>query len=156
MRRLLHGTIAAVRDDMAWLKFNTAIARLFELNNRLTQVVAERGAAPVEVVRPLILMLAPLAPHIAEELWARLGHDGSLTYEAFPEADPALLADEEVELPVQVNGKVRAHVRVAADATAEVIEAAARAEPKIAAILEGATVRKVVVVPGRLVNFVVG
>ncbi|MCJ7672102.1 MAG: class I tRNA ligase family protein, partial [Acidimicrobiia bacterium] len=128
MRRLLHGTIAAVRDDMAGLKFNTAIARLFELNNRLTQVVAERGAAPVEVVRPLVLMLAPLAPHIAEELWARLGHDGSLTYEAFPEADPALLADEEVELPVQVNGKVRAHVRVAADATAEVIEAAARAE----------------------------
>jgi len=156
MRRLLHGTIAAVRDDMAGLKFNTAIARLFELNNRLTQVVAERGAAPVEVVRPLVLMLAPLAPHIAEELWARLGHDGSLTYEAFPEADPALLADEEVELPVQVNGKVRAHVRVAADATAEVIEAAARAEPKMVAILGGATVRKVVVVPGRLVNFVVG
>jgi leucyl-tRNA synthetase len=155
-RRLLHRTIAAVRDDMANLKFNTAIARLFELNNRLTQVVADRGAAPLEIVVPLVLMLAPLTPHIAEELWARLGHDDSLTSEAFPVADPALLVEDEVEIPVQVNGKVRGHVRVPADATAEVIEASARAEPKVATLLEGATIRKVVAIPGRLVNFVVG
>jgi leucyl-tRNA synthetase len=160
-RRLLHRTIAAVRDDMAGLKFNTAIARLFELNNRLTQVVADRGAAPLEVVRPLVLMLGPLTPHIAEELWSKLGDanagsSGSLTYVDFPEPDPAWLVDDMVELPVQINGKVRGHIGVATDATKDQIEAAARAEPKVAALLEGATVRKVVVVPGRLVNFVVG
>jgi leucyl-tRNA synthetase len=154
-KRLLHRTIAAVRDDMAELKFNTAIARLFELNNRLTQVVADRGAAPLEVVEPLVLMLAPLTPHVAEELWARLGHGASLTYEPFPDADPAWLVDDEIEIPVQIKGKVRGHVRVAADADAAVLEAAARAEPKIAALLEGQAVRKVVAVPGRLVNFVV-
>jgi leucyl-tRNA synthetase len=152
----LHRTIAAVRDDMAGLKFNTAIARCFELNNRLTQVVADHGAAPLEIVVPLVLMLAPLTPHIAEELWARLGNDDSLTYEAFPVADPALLVEDEVEIPVQVNGKVRGHVSVPADATAEVIEASARVEPKIATLLEGATIRKVVAIPGRMVNFVVG
>jgi leucyl-tRNA synthetase len=156
-RRLLHRTIAAVRDDMGELKFNTAIARCFELNNRLTQVVADRGAAPIEVVEPLVLMLAPLTPHVAEELWSRLGHEGSLTYEAFPQADPSLLVDDEVEVPIQVNGKVRARIRVpaAAAADAEALETAAREDGAIAALLEDATVRKAIVVPGRLVNFVI-
>src|SRR5207248_890331 len=97
-RRLLHRTIAVVRADMAALEFNTAIARLSELNNRLTQVVAERGAAPLEVVRAMVLMLAPLTPHVAEELWSRLGKPSSLTYEPFPEPDPALLVEVEVEI----------------------------------------------------------
>src|SRR5439155_17359982 len=154
-RRLLHRTIAVVRADMAALEFNTAIARLSELNNRLTQVVAERGAAPLEVVRAMVLMLAPLTPHVAEELWSRLGKPSSLTYEPFPEPDPALLVEVEVEIAVQVNGKVRAHVRVPVGASDADHEAAARAEPRIAALLDGATVRKVVVVTGRLVNFVV-
>ena len=105
-RRVLHRTIAAVGADMAELKFNTAIARLFECNNRLTQVVAERGNAPREVVVPLLLMLAPLTPHIAEELWARLGNTESLAYEPFPEADPAYLAVDDVEVAVQINGKL--------------------------------------------------
>ena len=155
-RRVLHRTIAAVRADMAELKFNTAIARLFELNNRLTQVVTEGGAAPREVVGPLVLMLAPLTPHIAEELWRRLGHDESLAYEPFPEADPAYLVVDEVEIAVQVNGKVRAQVKVAADASEADHEAVARADERIAALLDAGTVRKVVVVPGRLVNFVLG
>ncbi len=153
-RRVLHRTIAAVRADMAELKFNTAIARLFELNNRLTQIVTEREAAPREVLGPLVLMLAPLTPHIAEELWARLGHDGSLAYEPFPDADPAYLVIDEVEIAVQVNGKVRAQVTIASGVTDAEQEAAARADERIAALLAGATVRKVVVVPGRLVNFV--
>ena len=105
LRRLLHRTIAAVRDDMAELKFNTAIARLFELNNGLTQVVADRGHAPAEVARPFLLMLAPLTPHFAEELWSRLGNTESLAYEPFPEADPAYLTDDTVEVPVQIKGK---------------------------------------------------
>jgi leucyl-tRNA synthetase len=153
-RRLLHRTIAAVRADMAALKFNTAIARLFELNNQLTRLVTETGAAPREVVEPLVLMLAPLTPHIAEELWARLGHDGSLAYEAFPDADPAQLVVDTVEVAVQVNGKTRARVAVPADAPDPDVETAARSEPRVAALLADATVAKVVVVPGRLVNFV--
>jgi len=153
-RKLLHRTIASVRDDMAGLKFNTAVARLTELNNRLTQI-GERDGAPVEVAEALVLMVAPLAPHIAEELWQRLGHSGSLAYEPFPVADASYLVDESVEIPVQVNGKVRALVVVPADASDAELEAAARAEPRIAEIVEGMTVRKVVVVPGRLVNLVV-
>jgi leucyl-tRNA synthetase len=155
-RRLLHKTIDAVREDMAELSFNTAIARLFELNNRLTAVVGERGEAPEEVVSPLVLMTAPLAPHVAEELWSRLGHAGSLAYEEFPVADPALVADELVEIPVQVDGKLRGKVHVAPGASAADTEAVARAEARVAELLDGADVRKVVVVPGRLVNFVLG
>ena len=154
-RRVLHRTIAAVRDDMAELKFNTAIARLFELNNHLTKVVADRGGAAREVAERLVLLLAPLTPHIAEELWRRLGHPESLAYEPFPVADPTELVDDAVEIPVQVNGKVRARIVVPADADAAATEALARADETIAALLDGATVRKVVVVPGRLVNFVV-
>jgi leucyl-tRNA synthetase len=153
-RKLLHRTIAAVRDDMGELKFNTAIARLTELNNRLTQVSDGTGP-PREVVEALVLMVAPLAPHIAEELWYRLGGSGSLAFEPFPTPDPALLVDDEVEVPVQVNGKVRARIRVPADADAAVLEAAARTDERVAALLAGATVRKVVAVPGRLVNFVI-
>ncbi|HEU5301718.1 MAG TPA: leucine--tRNA ligase [Acidimicrobiia bacterium] len=155
-RRVLHRTIAAVRDDMAELKFNTAIARLFELNNHLTKVVSDRGAAPRDVVEQFVLMLSPLTPHIAEELWRRLGHPGSLAYELFPVADPAELLDESVEVPVQVNGKVRSRISVPADADQAAIEATARADDRIGSLLADATVRKVIVVPGRLVNFVVG
>ncbi len=153
--RALHRTIDAVRSDMAALRFNTAVARLFELNNHLTQVVGESGGAPASVVEPLVLMVAPLAPHIAEELWSRLGHDTTLTFEEFPEADPAYLATDEVEVPVQVNGKVRARVKVPVGADDAAHEAAARSDEKVLALLEGRTVRKTVVVPGRMVNFVV-
>jgi len=153
-RRILHRTIAAVSADMAELKFNTAIARLFELNNRLTQVVGASGVAPREVVEPLVLMLAPLAPHVAEELWSRLGHTTSLAYEPFPEADPAYLTVEQVEIAVQVDGRVRAHVLVPAGASEEAHEAIARDDAKVAAALAGKGVRKVIVVPGRIVNFV--
>src|SRR5262249_6309219 len=100
--------------------------------------------------------LAPLAPHAAEELWQILGHKRTLAYEPWPTYDPALLKDEEIEIPVQVNGKLRGKVVVPAEADAKGIEAAARADARISALLEGKTVRKVVVVPGKLVNFVVG
>jgi leucyl-tRNA synthetase len=155
-RRLLHRTIDAVSNDMDDLGFNTAIARLFELNNRLTQVVNEQRVAPEEVVMPLVLMTAPLAPHVAEELWERLGHHETLAFSDFPVADPAYLVDETVEVPVQFNGKVRARVHVAAGADGAATEAAARADTRVAELLDGATVRKVVVVPGKLVNFVIG
>jgi leucyl-tRNA synthetase len=153
-RRVLHRTIAAVREGMETLRFNVSIAKITELNNHLTQAFATTPT-PREVAEPLVLMLAPLAPHVAEELWARLGHDDSLAWEAFPVADPALLVDDTVEIPVQVNGKVRGKVVVPADADQAAIEAAARADDRIARLLDGKTVRRVVVVPGRMVNFVV-
>ncbi|MDQ1474852.1 MAG: leucyl-tRNA synthetase [Actinomycetota bacterium] len=153
-RRLLHRTIDAVRTDMAGLSFNTAIARLFELNNHLTTLVQGGAALPREVAAPLTLMVAPLAPHIAEELWARLGHTDTLTYEPFPEADPRWLVEDRVEVPVQINGKVRARIEVPVGADAEAHAAAARAEPRIAELLAGATVRTLKVVPGKIVNFV--
>jgi len=160
LRRALHKTIAKVGSDMASLEYNTAIAALMELNNALTKVVQEKGSAPREVVEAMVLMLSPLTPHVAEELYEKLGGDdgsaGALAFVDFPSADAALLVEDTVEIPVQVNGKVRGRISIAADASQEAIEAAARADAKVAELLEGATVRKVVVVPGRMVNFVVG
>ena len=114
----LHRTIDAVREGMEKLRFNVSIARITELNNHLTARYPD-GGVPRSVAEPLVLLLAPLAPHVAEELWSRLGHPDSLASEPFPEADPALLVDETVEIPVQVNGKVRTRVHVPADADAD-------------------------------------
>ncbi len=150
-RRLLHRTIDAVRADMEELRFNTAIAKLIELNNHVTKL----AAPPREVIEPLVQLLSPIAPHIGEELWQRLGHEGTIAYVRLPAADPALLVEQAVEYPVQVNGKVRARVTVAADAPADAVEAAALADPRVQAALAGATPKKVIVVPARMVNVVV-
>jgi len=152
--RALHKTIAGVRSDYAGLRFNTAGAKLIELNNHVTKTYGSAAATPRALAEPLVLMLAPLCPHIAEELWQRLGHDGSLAHGPFPEADERYLVDETVEYPIQVNGKVRSRVTVAADADDEAVRAAALGEEKIAALLDGGEPRKVIVVPGRLVNVV--
>ncbi len=153
-RWVLHRTIAAVREDFEALRFNTAIARITELNNHIARTWP-RGGAPRQVVEPLVLLLAPLAPHTAEELWSRLGHGESLAWETFPAADPRYLTTATIELPVQVNGKLRSRVIVATHADDATVEAAARADDKVAAQLSGRRVRKVVVVAGRLVNFAV-
>ena len=155
LRRLLHRAIAAVREDMAGLRFNTAVAELIKLTNALPGVVEARGGTPVEVAEPLVLMLAPLAPHVAEELWARLGHEESVVWSDFPQADTALLVDDEVELPVQVAGKVRSRIRVPAGADEAAVREAALADEKIQAAVAGRDIRRVVVVPDRLVNVVV-
>jgi leucyl-tRNA synthetase len=151
---LLHKTIASVREGFESLRFNTSIARITELNNALTQAYPH-GGAPRAVVEPLVLMLAPIAPHAAEELWSRLGHEESLAWQAFPEADPALLVEETIEVPVQVNGKVRTVLAVPAQLDQAALEAAARADERVSAALDGRPTKRVVVVPGRLVNFVV-
>ena len=152
-RRILHHTIDAVRAGMESMRFNTSIARIYELDNHLTAHHAG-STVPREVAEPLVLLLAPLAPHMAEELWSRLGHSRSLAWERFPTAEPAWLVDETVEVPVQMNGKVRTRISVAPDADADAMEAAALADPKVAALLEGTTVKRVVAVPGRTINFV--
>ncbi|BBZ25184.1 leucine--tRNA ligase [Mycolicibacter hiberniae] len=151
--RLLHRTILGVSEDYAALRNNTAAAKLIEYTNHLTK--QHRDSVPPAAVEPLVLMLAPLAPHLAEELWQRLGHDSSLAHGPFPAADPAYLVTDTVDYPVQVNGKKRGLVTVAADADAETIKAAALADEKVQAFLSGAEVKKLIVVPGRLVNLVV-
>ncbi len=154
LNRLLHKAIHCVRDGYETLRFNTSIARITELNNAITQAYPH-GGAPRALVEPVVLMLAPLAPHLAEELWSRLGHAQSLAWEEFPDADPALLVDDAIEVPVQVNGKVRSVIVVAAGADAAALESAARADAKVAAALAGHPIRRVVAVPNRLVNFVI-
>ncbi|MGY1619578.1 leucine--tRNA ligase [Geodermatophilus sp. SYSU D00691] len=154
--RALHRAIAGVRDGFSTLRFNIAIARITELTNHLTQVYGADSPVPRSVAEPLVLMLAPLAPHVAEEMWARLGHAQSLAWHAFPVADERWLVEDTVEVAVQVDGKVRAQVRVPADADAAALEAAARADERVAGYLDGKSVRRVVAVPGRLVNFVLG
>jgi leucyl-tRNA synthetase len=153
--RALHRAIAGVRDGMATLRFNIAVARVTELTNALTAAYGADAPVPRSVAEPLVLMVAPLAPHVGEELWARLGHSDSVAWAPFPVADEQWLVEDTVQVAVQVNGKVRAQVTVPADADAAALEAAARADEKVAAQLEGKTVRRVVAVPGRLVNFVV-
>ncbi|OZM82441.1 leucine--tRNA ligase [Pseudonocardia sp. MH-G8] len=152
--RVLHRVIANVHDDFAALHYNTAAAKLIELNNHLTKTYATAGV-PRSVAEPLVLMMAPLTPHIAEELWSLLGHDGSLAHGPFPEADEQYLVADTLEYPIQVNGKVRSRITVPADASGEQVQAAALAEEKVAALLDGREPRKVIVVPGRLVNVVV-
>lgn len=149
--RVLHRTIAGVRDDYTHLRNNTAAAKLIEYTNHLTK----EGVTARAALEPLVLMTAPLAPHLAEELWRRLGHDASLAHGPFPEADERYLVADTVEYPVQVNGKVRGHVTVDADADRDVVQAAALADEKVIAFLAGAAPKKVIVVPGRLVNVVV-
>jgi len=102
-----------------------------------------------------VLMLAPLAPHIAEELWSRLGHAESLAWEPFPLADPALLVDDMIEVPVQVNGKVRVVLSVPAGLDAGELEHVARGDDRVVAALGGKDTKRVIAVPGRLINFVV-
>jgi leucyl-tRNA synthetase len=154
--RLLHKTIRAVTDAMEAMSYNVAIAKLIEMNNALVGM----DAVPRVMAEDLVRMLGPLAPHVAEELWDRLGFDFSVTVASWPSVDERYLVEETVELPVQVNGKLRGRVEVPADADREAIEAVARraadTDEAVAAAMAGKTIRKVVVVPGRLVNLVVG
>jgi leucyl-tRNA synthetase len=154
LRRALHRCIDGVRADMEALRFNTAIAKLIELNNVLTPYVAEHGACPQEVATPLAKMLAPLCPHMAEELWRRLGNPGTITYEDFPTADASLLASDTIEIPVQINGKVRTRLVVTVGMSQDELKATAMADAKVQELLAGATPKKEIIVPGRLVNFV--
>lgn len=149
--RLLHRTIAGVADDYTNLRNNTAAAKLIEYTNHLTK----EGITARAALEPLVLMTAPLAPHLAEELWKRLGGNDSLAHGPFPVADEQYLVADTVEYPVQVNGKVRGRITVAADADKAGLEAIALADEKVQSFLAGATPKKVIVVPGRMVNIVV-
>lgn len=149
--RALHKAIDGVGQDMTGMRFNTAIAKVTELNNHLTKV---GGPLSRSVAERLVLLVAPLAPHIAEELWRRLGHTDSVVHQDFPVADPAYVVDETVTCVVQVKGKVRARLEISPSITDEELEALALADPAVVAALDGAGIRKVIVRAPKLVNIV--
>jgi leucyl-tRNA synthetase len=150
--RALHRTIQKVTEDTDGMRFNTAISAMMTFTNHMTQLEVR----PKQVLDTFVLLLAPYAPHIAEELWAALGHTHTLAYERWPSYDPALTAADEIEIPVQVNGKVRAKLMVAADIDDKALEVAALADAKVQEHVGGKTVKMVKVVPKRLVSVVVG
>jgi leucyl-tRNA synthetase len=133
------------------MRFNTAIAKVTELNNHLTKT---GGPVSRSVAEALVLMVAPLAPHIAEELWRRLGHQESVVHQDFPVADPAYAVDETVTCVVQVKGKVKARLEVSPAISEEELEKVALADEKVVAALDGAAIRKVIVRAPKLVNIV--
>lgn len=149
--RALHKAIDGVGQDLANLRFNTAIAKVTELNNHLTKA---GGPIPRTVAERLVLLIAPLAPHIAEELWRKLGHTGTVVHADFPVADPAYVVDETVTCVVQIKGKVKARLEVSPSISDADLEATALAEPAVVAALNGAGIRKVIVRAPKLVNIV--
>ncbi|MFE7334910.1 leucine--tRNA ligase [Streptomyces griseus] len=149
--RALHKAIDGVGQDMAGMRFNTAIAKVTELNNHLTKA---GGPLSRSVAERLVLLIAPLAPHIAEELWRRLGHTESVVHQDFPVADPAYVVDETVTCVVQIKGKVRARLEISPTITDEELEALALADDAVVAALGGAGIRKVIVRAPKLVNIV--
>jgi leucyl-tRNA synthetase len=160
--RKLHQTIAKITLDFEgrW-HFNTCVAAIMELVNEIQATNAQLAAgeipAPVvrELLRTLVLLLAPFAPYLAAELWEELGEKGAVLRAPWPVSDPELARENELEIPVQINGKLVTVVRVAADADAKAIEAAALAGEKVQSRTAGKTVVKIIVVPGKLVNLVV-
>jgi leucyl-tRNA synthetase len=150
--RKLHLTIRKVTEDLDAMRFNTAIASMMEYTNHLTRLEVR----PRSALQPLVLLLAPFAPHLAEELWHALGHAETLAYEPWPAYDAALTKVDEIEVPVQVNGKVRSKVTVPAESDEAALKAAALADERVRALIDGKQVRKVIVVPRKLVNIVVG
>jgi leucyl-tRNA synthetase len=150
--RVLHKTIRSVTQDMENLSFNTAISRLMEFVNYFTG----QDSRPHLCLESLVLLLAPMAPHISEELWQALGHSESLAYAPWPSLDPKYVEESVIEMPIQINGRVRGRITVAAEATRSEIEAVALADPRVKKHLEGGSIRKVIIVPKKLVNIVVG
>ncbi|WP_369379048.1 leucine--tRNA ligase [Streptomyces sp. cg36] len=149
--RALHKAIDGAGGDLAEMRFNTAIAKITELNNHLTKA---GGALPRTVAEPLVLLVAPLAPHIAEELWCKLGHLDSVVHQDFPVADPAYVVDETVTCVVQIKGKVKARLEIPPTISDEELEKLALADEAVLAALDGAGIRKVIVRAPKLVNIV--
>ncbi|HVT89379.1 MAG TPA: leucine--tRNA ligase [Tepidisphaeraceae bacterium] len=150
--RMMHYTIRKITEDIPNLRFNTAIAELIKLNNELTGL----ESISQELAENFVLMLAPFAPHIAEEIWQRLGHERSLARHAWPQFDEKKLVESSIELPVQVNGKLRDKITVPADADEATIFAAAENAERVKPWLQGKTIRKRIYASRKLVNFVVG
>jgi leucyl-tRNA synthetase len=144
-------TIRRVTDDLDGMRFNTAIAAMMEYKNHLMKLEVR----PRSVIEPFVLILAPFAPHIAEELWRALGHADTLAYEPWPQADPALLKADTIEVPVQVNGKLRSKLTVSANSDEKALETAALADEKVKNFINNKQIKKVIVAKNKLVNIVI-
>jgi leucyl-tRNA synthetase len=163
VRRIAHRTAAGVGDDIERLAFNKAVARIYELVNALSTALTPQAlaadpalrAAAAEALGMLVRLVAPMMPHLAEECWSALGHEGMVASAPWPTVDAALLVDDEIVLPVQVNGRRRGDIRVAATAAKDEVERAALELDFVREFLGGAAPKRVVVVPGRIVNVVV-
>jgi leucyl-tRNA synthetase len=162
VRRKLHQTIRKVDEDIAGFRFNTAVAALMEALNELyayRPVEGASGADPVvlsEAVETMVLLMAPIAPHLADELWQRMGRAGTTYRSAWPSFDPTVAAEDEITIVIQINGKLRDRLNVPVDLPEEEVKARALASPKVVDAATGKTIRNVVYVRGRLVNVVVG
>ncbi|MEZ0479808.1 leucine--tRNA ligase [Planococcus sp. SSTMD024] len=152
LEKVYHQTVKKVTEDFDGLRFNTAISQLMVFINEAYKA----DNLPKEYIEGFVKMLSPIAPHLAEELWNKLGHSETVTYEAWPTFDESKLVDDEIEIVVQVNGKVRSKLTVAKDSTKEQLEEAALADEHVQKAAEGKQVRKVIAIPGKLVNIVVG
>jgi leucyl-tRNA synthetase len=150
--RKLHQTIKKVTEDLDGMRFNTAIAAMMEFSNHLMKLEVR----PRSALQTLVLLLSPFAPHLGEELWAVLGHSKTLAYEPWPIFDEVLTKADEIEVPVQINGKVRAKLTVAADIDDETLKKTALEDERVKSQLASKQVRKVIVVPKKLVNVVIG
>jgi leucyl-tRNA synthetase len=155
--KTLHACIKKVTEDLDGMRFNTAISAMMVFINEANTWQTK----PLPVMKTFLQLLAPFAPHLAEELWARLHSTfgqraPSLAYAPWPKFDPALLVENEIEIPVSVNGKMRDVIKVLADADNAKLEAAAFASEKVKALIAGKTIKKVIVVPKKMVNIVVG
>ncbi|HLU83767.1 MAG TPA: leucine--tRNA ligase, partial [Trueperaceae bacterium] len=158
LTRAVNYAIKEVTDDLEGFRFNTAIAELMSLLNVMVKAKASRRVSPATwsaAVEAYVLLMAPFTPHIAEELWERTGHADSVHLQAWPDFDPAALVEDTIQLAVQVNGKVRGQIKVPATADEATVLAAARTEENVARHIAGQTVVREIVVPGRLVSFVV-
>ena len=148
--KVYHQTVKKVTEDYEHLRFNTAISQIMIFVNE-----AYNGdALPVEYMKGIVQLLAPIAPHVSEELWSILGMQGSIQHAAWPTYDESFLVEDQVEVIYQVNGKIKARVEVAADLSGKELEELALANPAIKDAIEGRTVRKVISIPGKLVNIV--
>lgn len=153
LRRFAHKALENITAGIESFRFNTSVAQIYELTNALRKY-SGHDAAKAEGLGILIRALAPFMPHLAEECWAHLGGDGLCYHAPWPQVDPKMLVEDEITLPVQINGKKRAEIAIAKDLPKDAVQALALAEPHVQKSLEGLTIRKVIIVPGRIINIV--
>ena len=154
--KITHKSIKAITEDIEALHFNKAVARLYEFTNAISARTHGEGMAEVrrEAIETLILLLAPMMPHLSEELWSLIGHKTMVVDTPWPSVIEELTVDDTITMAIQINGKVRDTIEVAKDADANALEAAALASEKIQRFIDGLTVRKVIAIPGKIVNIV--
>ena len=157
MRRAIHTGIKEVTEDLEGeYQFNTAVSELMKLSNALAEASCKDSSVYAEGIETLVLLLAPFSPHIADELWQLLGHTNSVHTQSWPKFDPTALVADEITLVIQIMGKTRGTIQVPAQADKQALEQYARESEVAQRYLEGKEIKKVIVVPGKLVNFVVG